>query len=184
MKPDEKIILLLVFLTGIFAGSSMHILFFAPQYEADIIEERSQLSIVGEMYGGCQRAGACANFRLEDNRNYNYLKQGERQEGRLPAAIADPVLAELTDYRLKSLAAAVENDSCRSYADGVDYRYEVVLQNTRYVLDTCRTSLAFNNEFQQSLLAMWQYMESPTTTYPVIIEEGLGAWFIDRFRAE
>jgi len=185
MKPDEKIILLLTFLTGVFAGASMYILFFAPQYKADVIEERSQLSIVGEMYGGCQRAtGTCPTFRLEDNRNYYYLGQGERQNGRLPAAIANPVLAELTEYRLKSLAAAVESDSCQSYVDGVDYRYEVVFQNTRYVLDTCRTSLAFSTEFQQKLLTIWQYMENPTTTYPVIIEQGLGAWFVNRFRGE
>ncbi len=184
MKPDEKIILLLTFLTGAFAGASMYILFFAPQYEADVIEERSRLSIVGEMYGGCERSGACPSFRLEENRSYNYLAQGEREEGNLPATLANPVFDELDEYRLKSLAASIENDACRSYVDGLDYRYEVVLDGTRYMINTCSTSLAYNEALREDLLAVWQYMDNPTTTYPVIIEEGLGEWMVDRFRGE
>ena len=93
MKPDQQILLFLVFLTGVFGGAAAQILFFAPQFQDTPAQERSRLSVVGEAYGGCQMAGDnCPSFRIDESGEYQYLNQGERTEGALPAAIANPIL--------------------------------------------------------------------------------------------
>lgn len=185
VKPDEKIVIFLTFLTGLFAGAALYITFYAPQYETEPVPERSQLVVIGEQRGGCALGpGDCPSFRLTDDRSYQYLTNGERTEGTLPRQIAQPLYETITTFRLRSLAAPIDSDSCRSAADGIEYRYEITWENTRYVLDTCRTSLSHTSELQQQLLAAWEYMENPTTTYPTIIEEGIGGWLIERFRGE
>jgi hypothetical protein len=42
-----------------------------------------------------------------------------------------------------------------------------------------------NKKLQDQFLVAWEFMENPTTTYPAIIEKGLGGMLHDRFnRAE
>ena len=183
MKPDEKIALLLTFITGMFAGGALYVTVFAPQYKADPVEEKSELSIVGELYGGCNRSPApCPSFRLNANRTYQFIAGGEKEEGKLPGAIADPIFKGMSSYRLSSHAGLVEKDSCSSYVDGIDYVYDVTFEGIRYHLDTCKTALAYESEMQKSFLEAWKYMDSPTTTYPTIVEDGISGWLIERFQ--
>jgi len=179
MKPDEKIVVFLTFLTGMFAGVFLYLSVYAPQYETQPVPERSALTIVGEQYGGCARGpNDCPSFRLTGDRSYQYLATGEREEGTLPRQITTPIFSAITTFRLQSLAAPVERDDCTSFVDGIDYRYEVTFENTRYTLDTCRTSFSRDSELQQDLLKAWEFMENPTTTYPTVIEKGVGGWLI------
>ena len=179
MKPDQKIALFLTFITGAFAGGALYLTVFAPEYKADPVEEKSALSVTGEMYGGCSRGGACPSFRLAGDRTYFYSVGSERSEGTLPSSIASEIYDNLTEYRLAAHSAIVEKDDCMSAVDGIDYYYEVSLGGKRYVLDTCETSLSYGSDLQQSFLTAWQFMASPTSTYPEVIEKGLLPWLID-----
>lgn len=185
MKPDQKILLLLTFLSGMFIGGALYITVFAPQYEADEVAGKSQFSIVGEVYGGCVRTpNGCPSFRLTDDRSFQYLIGGEKQEGSLPSTITKPIFADLTDYRLQTYAAPIEREDCRSYVDGVDYRYEITIGDTRYVIDTCKTSFPNDSELQQHLLKAWQSMSGGGNEYPTWVEGGFGQWLVERFRGE
>jgi len=185
MKPDDKIVLFLTFLTGMFAGATLYILVFAPEYEADPVAVKSAFSVVGEMYGGCERSpSGCPSFRLEDNRSYQYLVGAERTEGKLPGAVYNSITELMSAYRLSSHAAPLERDDCASYVDAIDFRYEITYESVRYVLDTCETSLSYGSELQQGFLDAWEYMASPTAAYPTIIEGGVSGWLIERFRGE
>ena len=186
MKPDEIITLLLTFLTGVFVGVTLYVMVFAPQYEADEVGGKSQFAIVGELYGGCQRTqDGCPSFRLTDDRTYQFLIGGEKRDGRLPSSVTTPIFNALTEYRLQTYAAPLERDNCQSYVDGVDYRYDITLEHTRYVIDTCRTSFARDSELQQLFLEAWRHMAEPEAKdYPAWVEGGFSAWLIERFRGE
>lgn len=159
MKPDQKMIVTLTFLTGMFAGAALYILVFAPEFKASPVAERGGTSIVGEMYGGCSFGDSCPSFRLEDDGSYMYLMGGERTKGRLSRELSLEVFSLVSDHRLASHAAQVEKDDCDSYTDGIDYHYEIMLDQKRYVLDTCDTSLSYGSELQRSMNRVWQYLD-------------------------
>lgn len=184
MKPDQKMIVALTFITGVFAGAALNILVFAPEFKAAPVEERSSLSVVGEMYGGCDRGGLCPAFRLEGNGSYRYLVDDEVSEGRLPRELVLETMSLLTDHRLVSHAEPVEKDDCDSYTDGIDYRYEIVLEQNRYVLDTCQSSLSYGSELQRAFLKIWEYLEQKEGGGSPGDNLSLGAWVIRQLHNE
>ncbi len=182
MTGQQKMILFLTFITGAFGGAYLYITTFAPQYTQDDVPEKNQITIVGEMYGGCARGGQCASFRLSGDRLYQYMKsEDEREEGKIPRDLLDAVLSQLSAYRLQSYAAPAAIRDCHSYVDGIDYKYEVSFEGKRYVLDTCTTLLPHDSKLQMSLLDVWDYVNAATTSYPVLLEKGVGGWLLNQF---
>jgi hypothetical protein len=176
------------FLMGLCAGVFLYLTVFAPEYKAILDAPKSTLSsgedtIEGSMYGGCERADACASFTLSSNRSYQYLAtpQSEVQTGKIARELGESLFGELSEATLQKASAESSNTNCASYADGLDYWYDVTFEETTYTLDTCTTALATHTRLQESLQEMWRFLQNPTTTYPVLIEEGVGEAVFDRF---
>jgi hypothetical protein len=176
------------FFMGLFAGAFLYVTVFAPEYK-DVLDAPTAMlglgedTIEGSMYGGCERADACASFTLSANRAYQYLAtpQSEVQTGKISRELSDSIFGPLTDDILTQTSREAVATNCASYADGIDYWYDVTVNKTTYTLDTCTTQLSANRALQNALLQMWEFLENPTTTYPVLIEEGIGGAVIDRF---
>jgi len=186
-----KIYLLLgsTFLMGAFAGAYLYVSVFAPAYESDIATseavDEDTVVIEGQMYGGCLRSGACASFKLIENGSYSYLAapDAEVENGKLPKDVNEEIFDAVGTDTFFNATDEISKDFCSSFADGSDFTYEVTLGEETYTLDTCKTTFAYDDELQASFLNVWNFMQNPTTTYPVLIEEGVGGFFKDRFQS-
>jgi len=170
------------FFVGCFSGAYLYVTVFSPQYIDDGFEDPSEITlrIQGQMYGGCQMAGSCAFFELENNRRYTYTE---------PAAVYDEDaedivvtgkmdredFAEITDLLLETNFSALAQEttrSCDSYVDGTDYRYNVILQGEQFELDTCGT--AFDGSvLERAFRPLWQSLATSTSNLPYILERGM-----------
>lgn len=172
---------------GILSGMFLYVTVFIPELapntdESEIIGEDTVV-IEGKMYGGCQEMDACSSFKLQDNRKYQYQStpRAEVTDGKIPVDMRTAVFQKLTLEKLALLAQDTTSHECAGYVDGLDYMYDVTKNGKTYVLDTCSTKLAKDAILQESLIAVWEFMANPTTTYPVLIEEGPIQMIFDRF---
>ncbi len=184
MKADQKIILFLTFLTGILVGVTLYLTAFAPVYQDTELAEKSDFSIQGEQYGGCGMTDSCLTFRLEENGSYKYLYDDKIEEGTLPSVLTNEAFGSLSVDSLDTNSESEEKDDCISYVDGVDYRYTIVYEGVRYVLDSCRTTFSLESDFQESAIKAWDFMGGEDVTYASSTGSGLGGWFVNRFKAE
>lgn len=184
MEMRTYITLGFTFIMGLFCGVYLYVTVYAPQHKADDVEEKSSIIVSGEIYGGCARTGSCASFRFTENKQYQYFesKDSDKDSGILPNEVAEKVFQQLAVSNLQTLASSRAIRDCISYVDGNDYRYMITFNDNNYVLDTCATNFPGDGSLQRALLNTWEYIQNPTTTYPVIIEEGVGGFLIDRFR--
>jgi len=172
-------VLVSTFLMGIISGAFLYVSVFAPAYESDIEGSESidseAVVISGSMYGGCMEMDMCASFKLIDDRSYSYLEYagGEVEKGKIPAELSDSLFEYIDSNALFNDSKMATSDSCDSFVDGIDYRYEVANDDEEYTLDTCGTVFVSNRAAQNLLLEVWAFMENPTTTYPTFIEEGI-----------
>ena len=184
MDSQSYIVLGLTFITGVFAGVYFYVTVYAPQYASDDVAEKSSVVIEGEMYGGCVLSTGCASFRLTENGSYQYFASAEakKESGRLPSETIQRLLQQLetTDLARASSPKAIRD--CVSYVDGIDYRYSVTFEGGAYTLDTCTTNFSDVSHLQIEFIDAWEFMTNPTTTYPVIIEKGVGGFIIDRLQ--
>ncbi len=176
------------FLMGMFTGAYLYVSVFAPNYESDIASsealDNDTIAIEGQMYGGCLRSGKCASFKLLENGTYSYLvsPDTEVQKGHLPKDATDAIFDVVGTNAFFNDTDEVSQDLCSSYVDGTDFKYEVTLDEDAYTLDTCTTAFAYDEDLQSAFLEAWDFMANPTTTYPVIIEEGIGGFLKERFQ--
>ena len=177
------------FVMGMFSGVFLYLTVFAPEYGS--IVDGSEFTAIdahvieGTMYGGCSETDTCASFKLIDNRKYQYLPYPEAdvEKGTLPGALEETLTKMLDVNTLSDASNQIQNTHCESFVDGVDYTYDITLDGYTYTLDTCDTSFVYNSKLQSALLDTWAFMAHPTTTYPKIIEEGVGAYIFDRFNS-
>jgi len=188
MSGREYFILGSSFCMGLFAGAFLYVTVYAPAYTDEGIDFTGGVDgamvIEGQMYGGCQEMESCASFKLVDDRTYHYLQDGEGdvENGRLPSDLSKRIFSFVRTQELEAASQAITQDSCDAFVDGVDYTYTVTFEDKLYSLDTCTTALAYNDALQILLLDAWSFMENPTTTYPTIIEQGVGGVFKERFQ--
>ena len=172
---------------GIFAGAFVFVTMYAPEHATDSTTDSTNnpnvTVIEGKMYGGCERSGNCATFKLVDDRTYTYLASpnAKVQKGSLPSDLTEKVFTIIGTEPFFSATKEIDPSSCTSYGDGIDYTYDVTFKGNPYTLDTCTTALARDEKLQTTLSPVWDFMEHPTTTYPTILEKGVGGWFHDRF---
>ena len=184
MDSKTWITLGLTFVTGVFAGMFLYVTTYAPQY-AEQGPKTESLSITGSMYGGCDDRGTCPSFHLSNNGAYQYLSDGDgsKETGKIPVEVLTQLKDAITasDLQTFSKARAIRND-CVSYVDDIDYTYSIAIQNKRYEIDTCKTNFSHQTSLQKAFVELWIYMDNPTTTYPTVIEKGVGGWLIDRMQ--
>lgn len=172
---------------GILSGLFLYVTVYVPEIapdenQSEIIGENTVV-IEGRMYGGCQEMDACALFKLQDTRKYQYQASPKDivLDGKISVDIRDAVFLKLTTEKLALLAQDTPSHECAGYVDGLDYIYDVTKKGKTYTLDTCSTKLVTDNELQESLRQVWEFMANPTTTYPVLIEKGPIQMIFDRF---
>lgn len=158
----------LAFVTGIFIGMFMYVTVFKPTYIPDDLgrteDQAFEFSIVGKSYGGFVPNGYIhPSFRLLGNGEYTYLPGGsgsdalEPVKGYIPGSLERSINAEISRDNLLDKATPTEKN-CRSYSDGSDYKYQITLEGTVYQLDTCRTSLSYDDTLSVLLDEVWNYL--------------------------
>jgi hypothetical protein len=187
MTGREYFIFGSTFIMGMFAGAFVFVTIYAPEHAKDSTDDSANnpnaTVIEGHMYGGCDESGECASFKLVDDRTYTYLPNPDAdiEKGRLPSDLTEEVFKNLGTEPFFTAATEVDPGACTSYVDGIDYTYDVTFEGDTYTLDTCTTALSYDEELQTTLAPVWEFMRYPTTTYPTILEKGVGGWFHDRF---
>jgi hypothetical protein len=174
------------FLMGMLSGAFLYVTVFAPAYKSDLGTSEADVNdgvvIEGMMHGVCTELNSCATFRLLENRRFDYLPypDTEVEQGRLPSDITQTLFDALDTQTLENASLAYEYEACASDEGGLDFTYLIDTQDGSYTLDTCTTGLSENTELQQLFIDAWDFMQNPTTTYPQILEEGVGEYIINK----
>ena len=172
---------------GMITGAFFYATVYAPEYAKDLGStdqiDPNTIVIQAAMYGGCERQNKCPSFQLTDDLNYRYsIEPGaEIEKGKISKELSDTLFEKLDTQTLITFSKEISPNSCDSYADGLDYYYDIILEGSTYTLDTCTSAFARDEALQKDFLDVWSFMENPTTTYPVLIEEGIAPAIFDRF---
>jgi len=135
--------LVTTFLVGFITGS--YIYFVTEDTLPDFFAgtDVPDFEIIGDAYGGCQMLGACPSFMIQDDGTYVHLlpQRGgspTRTEERLSSGERGDIRALLRETDLARIEASSFTGTCPIAFDGLAYRYEIYVGETRYRLDTCR----------------------------------------------
>lgn len=169
MKKQDITTILFTFFCGAMAGAYLFLVGFKPQVVQVTAEltpppdPAKVITIEGQQYGGCERSGRCASFRIKDNGEYSYLATSvPTATGPYGGALArrdwQQIRSRLSERVLSASAQSVEPEVCGSQYDLVDYQYEILYQGTSYRLDTCGTALDRESELGVTLDWLWQFM--------------------------
>lgn len=175
-------------LMGMFAGAYLYLTVYAPTYESDVANPDSispdATVIEGQMYGDCDKNNTCGSFRLIDDRSYRYIAYtgAKIEQGKLASDVSDKVFNAVGTIIFFDDAKPITQGSCSSQSGGIDFTYTVTHKQDVYTFDTCTTALAYDQKFQTDLLAIWKFVDDPTTTYPSFLDEGIGGLFKHRFQ--
>lgn len=176
MSGQDWFLFILTFMTGLIAGMYVYVLSFKPTYLPDDLNNNedvaSEFSVVGKVYGGRVSNGYIRpSFRITADGSYAYIPGGEDPEalepvqGKLPRALFNDVVSASDERTLTDASEPVNKQSCSSYSDGFDYQYRIVVDNNEYQVDTCRTTLGYDDELTIVLDDVWDYLANPDTTY-------------------
>ena len=122
----------------------------------------------------------CAFFELENNRRYTYTKpvgsfNEDAEDVVVTGKMDKEAFAEITNLLVEtnfSTLAQETSRSCDSYVDGVDYRYNVILQGEQFELDTCGTAFD-GSKLERAFRPLWQSLATSTSNLPYILERGM-----------
>jgi len=171
MKKQDIVTILFTLICGIVAGSYLFVVGFRPQVvqvTSELVSppDLSKLIIIeGYQYGGCERTGQCASFRIQDDGEYSYVATSiPTTEGRFGGVIPrrdwQAIRNRLSAPVLAQGATRVSPGDCASFVDAIDVRYEITFQGERYMLDTCQTSLSEADELKKLLDGLWQFIRA------------------------
>lgn len=170
------------FIVGCFSGAYLYVTVFTPQYIGDDFEDPSEITlrVQGQAYGGCDRAGACPSFQLENNRKYTYKKPSSYYSDEDDTVVVKGKMnrdsfKDLTELLVDTNFAILQQQSdrnCDSYVDGIDYHYEIILQGEQYGLDTCGTAFD-GSALERSLRPLWKEFATTSDDLPYILERGM-----------
>lgn len=168
MKKQDLLNILFTFVVGLVVGVYAYFAGFAPTTAVieDTVQEIGQsLTVTGEAYGGCDRPGTCPSFNIADNGNYrySYTPRGATaqvlREGTLPLKIQQDLKRYATAVALEQFSQSVDPVMCESYADGIDVRYIIELEDEVYELDSCGTDVNADSLLWQTLAQLWNYFD-------------------------
>jgi len=176
MSGQDWFLFILTFITGVMAGMYVYILSFKPTYIPDDLNSNedvaAEFSVVGKVYGGQVSNGYISpSFRITADGSYAYVPGGEGSDalepvsGKLPNGLFRDVVSATDKNTLINSSEPINKESCRSYSDGLDYQYRIVLDNNQYEVDTCRTTLSYDAELALVLDAVWNYLANPDSSY-------------------
>lgn len=137
-------ILFSTFLVGMASGVFVY---FMSNLDEPIIElpegtQSEDFSITADAYGGCQRAGECASYRINADGSYIYIvlrREGtnERIEGKLSAGERKELKSLIARTPLADVHTSTFSGTCPAAVDGNAYVYEIRVEDASYRIDTC-----------------------------------------------
>jgi hypothetical protein len=164
MKKQDLMSILITFLVGAFAGVYLYVTYFAQVlnniYIPDI-GKVSELSIVGEVYGGC--GNTCPSFQVTNDGSYRYLytpEGGQSQllrQGVLPPKLYSQLRSGLVKRALVEQSKVKNPTNCSSYVDENDVKYEIIIDGEVYILDSCETEADLDSQLWITLYKVWEY---------------------------
>ncbi len=192
MRGTDAVLIVLTFLTGVFAGVYLYITVFAPDYgsKESGVEDTSAISfqLQGEAFGGCRMTGGdCGSFTLKENRSYTYRAGGtdETKTGYVSritlGAVMDAVEEGQTSLERFMLPGTT---SCVSAADGIDYRYRLIYDGETYDFSTCGTRFT-DSALAAAFVELWGTFDASAgpadnlldVDVPGLIEEKIDSLF-------
>jgi hypothetical protein len=186
MTGREYFIIIMTFITGMFAGAYLYVTSFAPSYQEDTVQEQSEITFLlhGRKTGDCSAEGSvCPSFELRSDRTYSYIPlsyMGNTKDseinGKLGKDKFDTLLAYIDSVNLDALQKRSVH-KCSTLYD-TNYQYNLTYMGKSYHYDTC------NTVFKESVLStkfypLWTRLSTTTPTAP-LLEEGLTGFFRDQ----
>ena len=169
MKKPDILSILITFVVGVFAGGYLYLTGFASVEDKMSIpdaEELMEFTIVGEVYGGCELGNACPSFQVLKDGSYRYfytpavgIDQILRQ-GTLPRQLRRQVDVVMRVDDLTEQSEKIQPSFCNSYSDGIDVKYQVMLDGTEYLLYSCGTAVVRQGVLWVALGEIWTYFET------------------------
>lgn len=168
MDISDWFMVFLTFVTGLFIGAVVYATSFKPVYAPEDIavvnDQAEEFSVIGEQYGGFRQAGQSPSFRILGDGTYVYRSarmDGVLENGVLPQVLVKQLRSNSRESLLAQYAEGQSDSECRSYVDGIDYRYQFVVAGDQYIVDTCQTALGYESDLQQTLEEIWLYLRDP-----------------------
>lgn len=167
MKKNDGLSIMITFVIGFFSGAYLYVAYFATVFTPDEVstaENVESLSVISESYGGCR--SSCPSFQLSYDGTYRFRYfpevggEAEIKEGILPLELQRAVKQNVTAETLLSQTAIIQPSDCRSFTDGIDVRYDVILDGEQFKLDSCGTTIEREGLAWRSLAAVWSYLQT------------------------
>lgn len=167
MRGQDIVAIVGTFILGLVSGWYLFVFGFSLQFgEVAELVEGETLVVIGEAYGGCERGGYCASFRVADDGSYRAFAGAPDRtqprvssEGEIPKDWQRDLRDMLGHEKLEDLSQPYNKTTCRTYNDGIEYRYRIELGEDTYELDTCTTRLATDADTSSLLQDLFLYME-------------------------
>lgn len=124
----------------------------------------SEFVIEAEMYGGCRNT--CPSFQVLNDGTYHYLytpsagSEKVVRKGDIPFDLQLRLREVVTREALWQQSVKKEPAVCNSYTDGIDVVYEITLDGTTYVLDSCGTSVDTGSPLWNTFRSIWSHFET------------------------
>lgn len=106
------------------------------------IKTTAAFEITGDSYGGCQRSGRCASYKIDATGNYtsvvrNRGGEDDREEGKLSASDLREIKQLLRDTPLATIADSSFMGTCPVEYDGLAYVFDIKVGDDTWRIDTC-----------------------------------------------
>jgi hypothetical protein len=167
VKKQDLLSILITFATGFLIGGYLYltnVAEFVSKISTPDKEAVSEFSIVGDVYGSCRHT--CPSFQVLSDGSFYYLytpsagAEKVTRKGKIPFALQQQLKAAVTKEELWRQSVDIEPAVCNSYTDGIDVKYEITLNGTSYVLDSCGTSVDTGSLLWTGLRGVWSFFET------------------------
>ncbi|MFT5037096.1 MAG: hypothetical protein ACI9VM_000671 [Candidatus Azotimanducaceae bacterium] len=171
MEVRDWVTLITTFIVAALSGMYFYVTTFKPVYVEQSGDTdtafSTELNIIGVTYGGfVPQDYIHPTYRISANGSYDYFAGGTTQteniEGKLPKDLFKAIKGAIATADLEALARPVSDKNCASYADGIEYEYNITVDGVSYVLDTCKTAFENRTELGRALLEVWTFAYEPT----------------------
>ena len=189
MSKRDWFLFISTFAVAVLCGMWLYFTTFVPEYVANpLVEELTEQTapawtLATRLYGGCDRARACAAFEITSRGQYRYQPTPTATvvTGRLPAQLRSRYVQALETPAPTLRAQVVNKTACRSFVDGIDYVYTYTTSDEQYVFDTCRSNLAYEDSLIALTNETLRYLDNPSSYQPTGGEQtgqrrGLGGY--------
>lgn len=171
MRGQDIISVLITFTAGVLAGGFLYLTGGAATEDSKIAvpvaEKLSEFTIVGDVYGGCR--DACPSFQVLNDGSYRYYRtpaagaEKVLRQGTIPINLQRELKAVVTVPILEKQSKKIEPAVCNSFADGIDVKYKITLDNIDYVVDSCGTTVDDKGQLWTTLGSIWDYFETSSS---------------------